>query len=133
MSTPAASLPRLAVPAALGAIAVGMLAWATVLGATLPSTYAAERWGLAWVGLDLALAGLFATTGWLVRRQDPLAPGLALATATALLADAWFDCSTAGSADLVGAVLMASVELPAAAALAGWAVRTTRRRETVGA
>lgn len=138
MSTPAVTVPDVhtdalpasvpaALPAALlGAAAAGLLAWTTVLGRALPATYTVERWDLAWIGLDVALAGLFAATGWLVRRRDPLAPALALATATGLVADAWFDCSTAASADLPASLVMASLELAVAAALTAWAIRSSR-------
>ncbi|WP_326566465.1 hypothetical protein VSH64_31930 [Amycolatopsis rhabdoformis] len=99
------------VPAVAGA---GLLPWLGVLAATLPDTYAAQHWRLAWLGLDvLELVGLL-LTGWWLLRHDRRAPLVAAATAAVLLVDAWFDVTTAGP-DVGESVAMALVELPLAA------------------
>ncbi|AKT52519.1 hypothetical protein ADJ73_02070 [Arsenicicoccus sp. oral taxon 190] len=100
-----------------------------VLQHSLPASYTVDRWAAAWAGFDVLLAGLFAATAWLLHRHDRLAPAAGLATAVALVLDAWFDCATAAASDLPTSLLMAAVELPVAAVLTAWAVRATREAE----
>ncbi|MBK3646036.1 hypothetical protein JHN46_35990 [Streptomyces sp. MBT33] len=71
---------------------------------------------MTWVGLDGLEAVGLVTTGLLVLWRDPRRTLAASATAALLLADAWFDTTTASSgADLISALAMAAVaELPLA-------------------
>ena len=92
---------------------VGLSAWIVVLGLTLPRRYDAAHWNLAWVGFDLALlAGLIATA-WAAWRRRVVIVLFATATATLMLADTWFDVTTARSSDLwVSAAQALLVEIP---------------------
>jgi hypothetical protein len=96
--------------------AAGMVPWLAVLALTLPSATRVPHWSAAWVGLDALEALGLAATGWLVRRGDPRRCLPAVATAALLIADAWFDISTAGTGGpLIEAIVMAAcAEIPAA-------------------
>jgi hypothetical protein len=91
-----------------------LLPWIAVLGMTLPDVVQAQHWRLAWTGFDAAEAFGLLATAWLLGRGDPRTPFAAIATATLLLADAWFDVVTAG--DVVFSLLMAGLEVPLALA-----------------
>jgi hypothetical protein len=73
-----------------------LLPWCLILAATLPATYETNHWRLAWVGLDIGIAVAAGLTALLLHRQDPRAVMAATIAGTLLLADAWFDVSTAG-------------------------------------
>jgi hypothetical protein len=73
-----------------------LLPWCLILAATLPATYDANHWKLAWVGLDFGTAVAAGLTALLLHRQDPRAVLTSTIAGTLLLADAWFDVSTAG-------------------------------------
>jgi hypothetical protein len=92
---------------------VGLSAWIVVLGLTLPRRYDAAHWNLAWVGFDLTLlAGLIATA-WAAWRRRVVFVLFATATSTLMLADTWFDVTTARSSDLwVSAIQAVLVEIP---------------------
>ena len=92
-----------------------LLPWIAVLGMTLPDVVAAQHWRLAWTGFDAAEATGLLLTAWLLGRGDARTPLVATATATLLLADAWFDVVTAGD-ELVFSLLMAGLEVPLALA-----------------
>jgi hypothetical protein len=79
-----------------GGVAVVLLPWVLILAVSLPSTYEANHWKLAWIGLDLAIAATAALTALLLHRRDPRAALTAVAAGTLLIADAWFDVSTSG-------------------------------------
>lgn len=79
-----------------GGVAVVLLPWVLILAATLPPTYQANHWNLAWIGLDLAIAVTAGVTAFLLHRHDPRAALTAVAAGTLLVADAWFDISTSG-------------------------------------
>ncbi|MEU0089517.1 hypothetical protein [Kribbella sp. NPDC006257] len=85
----------IAVLVAAGVAAV-LLPWCLILAATLPSTYQANHWKLAWIGLDCGTAIAAAFTAYLLHKQDIRAALSAAAAGTLLLADAWFDVSTSG-------------------------------------
>ena len=78
------------------AAGVCLLPWIAVLGTTLPDVVQAQHWRLAWTGIDAVEAAGLLVTAWLLGRDDPRTPLVATATATLLLADAWFDVTTAG-------------------------------------
>lgn len=102
---------------------LALLPWLVVLATGVLVDTARES--LTWVGLDgLEAAGLV-TTGLLVLRRDPRRILAASATAALLLADAWFDTTTATpGADLISALAMAvGAELPLAALCAILTIR----------
>jgi hypothetical protein len=93
-----------------------LVPWAIGLAHALPCRYVSAHWGIAWAGYDTALAAGLALTGVGLVRHAPWLDRAAIATATLLAADAWFDLLTAGSASalaLASAEALA-VELPVA-------------------
>lgn len=106
------------------AAGLGMFPWLVVLAVSLPGSARAAHWAVAWVGLDaMEGAGLLAT-GWLLTRQDERCSLTAAITATLVLADAWFDVTTAAGPAAITAVLMAVfVEIPVSLLCATVAVR----------
>ncbi len=98
------------------AAALGVLPWVVYLGFALPERSTDQHYNLAWVGFDLFLIFAMARTAlfaWKGKRQVQLP---AVATATLLLVDAWFDLVTSTGWALTQAILMAvAVELPLAA------------------
>jgi len=89
--------PRSLRRARLLALAVGgfLLPWCVLLSAVLPATAQAQHWSLAWTGLDAAEALAALATALLLARGDRRAALTAMAGATLLLTDAWFDVCTA--------------------------------------
>ena len=96
------------------AAAAVLLPWVVVLGVSLPTTASAAHWRLAWIGLDVMETTALAVTGWLVLRRDVRVGVAASAAAAFLLADAWFDITTAQPTwDVLQATVLALfVELP---------------------
>lgn len=116
-----AALPDDVVPyrwiAPLLALAGAVLVpWALFLAYRLPARHTSEHWDVAWVGFDIALAVALVATGWGIARRASWAPSAAMAAATLLLCDAWFDNVLAnGSGERLEAALEAVfVELPLA-------------------
>ncbi|MGA4540605.1 hypothetical protein ACPA54_11465 [Uniformispora flossi] len=109
----------------LVASGLALLPWLVVLATTLPPTAEAAHWRAAWVGLDALEAACLLTTGTLAARGDARHAPAAAATAALLVADAWFDTTTApAGGELAAAVAMAVlVELPLAALCARLALR----------
>jgi hypothetical protein len=90
-----------------------LFAWIILLGVTLPKRYDADHWNLAWIGFDVALLIGIAGTAWAAWRRRVVIVLFATATATLLLADTWFDVTTARSKDLGVSVLQAAfIEVP---------------------
>ena len=99
-----------------GAGAVLLVPWTIGLAHALPCRYVSAHWGIAWAGYDTALAASLALTGVGLFQRAAWLDRAAVATATLLAADAWFDVLTAGSASalaLASAEALA-VELPVA-------------------
>jgi phosphoribosylamine---glycine ligase len=99
------------------AAGVALLPWLVYLAVSLPASARAWHWPAAWAGLDaMEAAGLLAT-GFLLLRRDVRWRLAALPTAGLLLADAWFDVTTAppGTGELVSLAMALAVELPVAA------------------
>lgn len=120
--------PRWVAPV-FSAAAVCIVPWIVYLGFELPERSTAEHYNLAWVGFDVLLLFFLARTArlaWKGRRQVQLP---AVAAATMLIVDAWFDVltSSAGWA-LTQALLSAFVlELP----IAGMAIYIARNVDRV--
>jgi hypothetical protein len=116
----------------LVACCAGLVPWIVYLAFSMPTGYRAEAWSAAWVGFDILL--LFALVGTitaaLLDRQIVVL--LAVASATLLLCDAWFDIVLCwGTRDVFGSIASATlVELPLAAFLlaqAGMLIRISQR------
>jgi hypothetical protein len=88
--------PRWVAPVfAVSAFAV--LPWVIYLGVALPERSTAQHYNLAWVGFDVLLIftlGRTALFAWKGKRQVQLP---AVATATMLIVDAWFDVWTSSN------------------------------------
>jgi len=71
--------------------AFALVPWTIYLAISLPDVYSARHWAVAWAGFDvleLFALGMTAYYGW--RGRQALV-GYALAAATLLICDAWFD------------------------------------------
>lgn len=108
--------------------AVLEILWTIYLGWRLPRHYVAHHWDLAWVGLDVAEILMLIGAAWAAWRQRAVLILFAIASATLLLLDAWFDVTTASHGDFLQSLLVAIiVEVPSALALLWVARRATRR------
>jgi len=106
----------------------GLLPWLVYLAVSLPASPVAWHWPAAWAGLDGMEAAGLACTGVLMLRRDPRSRLTAAATAALLIADAWFDVTTAppGSGELTSLLMAVLAELPTAALCAWLACRGLR-------
>jgi hypothetical protein len=109
-------------------IAVGLVPWAIMLSARLPSTVQAQHWGIAWGGFDLLMAVGAGSVAWFSYRRDSRAALAATATATLAVTDAWFDVMTAqpGPELYTALTLALFVELPLAVACGAIAMSAHR-------
>ncbi len=100
-----------------------LIPWIAYLSLTLPDRYVVHNWAATWIGFDILLLLMFATTallGWL-RRLLVVLP--AFASGVLLVCDAWFDITLAGPHDVWGSVASAALELPVAVVLIGGTLR----------
>jgi hypothetical protein len=104
--------------AALAYVVMGLalIPWTVYLAITLPKREIDTHYRGAWVGFDLLLVVAIVLTAYYAFRMDDRVQLPAMATATLLLVDAWFDVMTAGGRTATfEALLMALlVEIPAA-------------------
>lgn len=109
----------------LVACGLALLPWLVMLATGFPAIVGTAQESLTWVGLDSLEAVGLVTTGLLVLRREPRSILAASATTVLLLADAWFDTTTAASSgDFVSALAMAvGAELPLAALCAVLTIR----------
>ena len=98
--------------ATLVAASFGLIPWTLWLTYSLPSRHLARHYDLAWVGFDIALAGMIALTAAAAMQGRRALVPLASVTGTMLLCDAWFDVVT--SWDLEALLLAVLAELPLA-------------------
>jgi hypothetical protein len=112
-----------------GGAALLLVPWTIGLARALPCHYVSPHWGIAWAGFDTALATGLGLTGFAIFRQAAWLDRAAIATATLLAADAWFDVLTAGGAAAVAFATAEAllVELPTAA-LCIWVARRLTAR-----
>ena len=91
--------------------AVVTVPWIVYLAITLPHSQRVHD-RTAWVGFDIGLVIMLSLTAFLAWRGQPKVALAAIATATMLVVDAWFDVLTSqrGSAQLM-AVVLAVVEI----------------------
>jgi len=95
----------------------GLVPWTVYLALTLPSGFRAHYWRLAWSGFDVLLLFCMAATAYLGWRRRQAVIAGAIATATLLICDAWFDIALdLGTRDIWMSLASAVfVELPLAA------------------
>ena len=113
-------------------LAVVTVPWIALLWVRLPARDLAGHYRLAWVGFDILLAAALARTGWTAWRGVDHVQLPAVASATLLVVDAWFDVTTASSRAAVGFAVASAllVELPLAGLCVWIAVNAERvRRE----
>jgi hypothetical protein len=116
------------------AAAVVLVPWAGWLATSLPRRYVSRHWALAWTGYDSALAVTLALTCIAAIRRAPWLDRAAVAAATLLAADAWFDVITSSGAAAVALATTeaVAVELPVAL-LCLWLVPALRLQCAAGA
>ena len=95
---------------------VWLVPWIVYLGFSLPYSYDAGAWQVAWVGFDVMLLTALSATTYLIWRKRQMAILTAVITGTLLICDAWFDLTlSAGGPDFAAAVVTAVLgELPLA-------------------
>jgi hypothetical protein len=96
--------------------AVALLPWIAYLAVTLPTRDVDLHYRAAWVGFDCLLVLAIVRTAYMAFRIDPRVQFPAMATATLLFVDAWFDVTTANGrgATFEALLLAVGVEIPAA-------------------
>lgn len=82
-------------PGAYLGIAAALIPWDVHLAISLPERNLSEHYRLTWVGFDIILILVLARIGWFAYRRDPRIVLTAVAGATLLATDAWFDVTTA--------------------------------------
>ncbi len=109
-------LPRWIFGVYFGLAAI-LIPWIGYLATVLPQRHLVHNWDLAWVGFDLILLIVVLGAAYLAWRHSHWVVLAASAAASLLVADAWFDVTTAKFGnDLTVALVMALlVELPLAA------------------
>ncbi len=109
-------------------LGVLLLPWVIWLTYSLPTSEQARHWRLAWVGFDSALAVLLILVGVAAVKRSFWIEGVAAATATLLLTDAWFDLLTAkpGRELTIAGISAGVCELPLALACF-WIARSAER------
>jgi hypothetical protein len=107
---------RRPLPAFFLAAALVLVPWLGWLAISLPCRYVSRHWGIAWAGFDAGLAVALALTGFAALRYAPWLDQAAVATATLLAADAWFDVLTSRGAAAIALALTEAlaIELPLA-------------------
>lgn len=95
---------------------LALIPWTIYLAVSLPKREIDTHYQGAWVGFDLLLVVAIVLTAYYAFRMDDRVQLPAMATATLLVVDAWFDVMTAGRRNATfEALLMALfVEIPAA-------------------
>jgi hypothetical protein len=97
-----------------------LLPWIIYLGYSLPALQLSPHYDIAWVGFDVLLLVVLASTGYFALRRSPYLAIAAAAAATMLVVDAWFDIMTSPRHELPQAIVSAAlIELPLAG-LCAW-------------
>jgi hypothetical protein len=117
-------------PLLFGAAALALVPWSGLLVTSLPCQYAARHWGIAWAGFDGGLALALSLTAFAALRRAPWLDRAAVAAATLLTADAWFDVVTSRGAVAVALAMTEAlaIELPLALLCVWVAQRSPRPR-----
>src|SRR5690349_17638969 len=109
-------MDRISLPAVPAVAAAALVPWTVGIATLLPRTATARHWNIVWAGLDVAIIAGLASTSWLARRRDPRVAPAAVATATLVCADAWFDvCTSDAGLPLAVACASAAIEVAVAA------------------
>ena len=109
---------RLSPSVVLLAAALTLVPWIAWLATSLPCHYQSQHWRIAWAGFDAGLALALGVTGIAALRRATWLDRAAVATATLLIADAWFDIVTSRGAVTVavrGGILQSSCRSPRSA------------------
>ncbi|HEX7444597.1 MAG TPA: hypothetical protein VF320_11955 [Acidimicrobiales bacterium] len=95
---------------------LALIPWTVYLAVSLPKRQIDTHYRGAWVGFDLLLVVAIVLTAYYAFRMDDRVQLPAMATATLLLVDAWFDVMTAGGRNATAEALVMAllVEIPAA-------------------
>ncbi len=92
-----------------------LLPWIVYLAYSLPSRQVSADSDVAWVGFDILLLAVLASTGYFALRRSRYLATAAAAAATLLVVDAWFDVMTTLPGQRLEPVALAVlVELPLA-------------------
>lgn len=94
-----------------------LVPWTVFVALVLPSRQLSSNYDVAWAGFDVFLCAGLGATGYFALRRSRWLPLAAVATATMLVIDAWFDVMTSPSGrDLFVAIALAAlVEIPLSA------------------
>ena len=107
---------------------VGLIAWLIYLSVSLPNSYRANHWNLAWVGFDVAMVLALLLTSWAIWKKRQIAIPAALVSATFLVIDSWFDVVTSNPGwDLKLAIILAILSCTLAVFLFRFSRRAIRR------
>ena len=98
------------------AVAVALVPWTVYLAVSLPKRQVDTHYRGAWVGFDMLLVLAIVLTAYFAFKMDDRVQLPAVATATLLLVDAWFDVMTSGTrkATFQAILLALFLEIPAA-------------------
>jgi hypothetical protein len=107
---------------------VVMVPWTVYLGYSLPSRQRSPHYDIAWVGFDVMLLVVLASTGWFALRRSRYLAAAAAAAATMLTVDAWFDIMTSPRRQLPEAIILA-VLIELLAAVCAWLSYHTQQLE----
>ena len=107
-----------------------MVPWTIYLGYSLPAWQDSPHYDIAWVGFDVLLLVVLASTGYFALRRSAYLAIAAAAMATMLVVDAWFDIMTSPPRQLPQAIALAVfIELPLAALCAWLSYHTEHLQE----
>jgi hypothetical protein len=70
---------------------VALVPWTVYLGLSLPDNFNTRHWGVAWTGFDVLELMTLAATAYFGWKGRQALIGTAIAAATLLICDAWFD------------------------------------------
>jgi hypothetical protein len=122
-------VPRWVAPV-FAVLAIGTVPWVVYLAVTLPRHATFAHYRGVWVGFDLALIAVLATTAVLAWQGRPRVTMAATAAATMLFVDAWFDVLTTprGGERWLAIALAGVAEVPLALICLWIALRSSRGR-----
>ena len=93
---------------------LGMFSWLMYLRFTLPKTYNAQHWRMAWIGFDTGLFVSVVLTIVSHFQRNARAINSAIVSSTFLFIDSWFDVITATKGiDRISAFILAfAIQIP---------------------
>ncbi|HEY4899057.1 MAG TPA: hypothetical protein VIH79_04980 [Candidatus Nanopelagicaceae bacterium] len=107
---------------------IGLIAWIIYLMVSLPTSYRANHWDLAWVGFDIGMAVTLLITSWALWKRRQIAIPAAMVSATFLIVDAWFDVATSEPGwDLDLSIILAIVSMTFAVQLLRFSRKAIRQ------